>query len=370
MENLKNNIKRIDLPLFISVIILTVIGNILVASATASYSGGKMQVIIQICASIIGLILCLAIALYDYEFIASKWLYIIGIDVFLLVLVLVLGIGGEEVGSKSWIRVGPISVQPSEFVKIGFIVSFAYQLEKYKDRINEFKIVLGCLLHIGAMVFLIMLQPDFGTTMVFTATFIIMIFLSGISWKYIVSAIGVVIASVPILWFFVFKDYQKNRILTFFNPELDTQVSGYHVMQSKTAIGSGEIFGEGLFKGILTQNEFLPAKHTDFIFAVGCEELGFIGASVIIGLIVFIVVRCFVIAFKAKDVLGSFIAIGIGAMLMVQSLENIGMTIGITPVTGITLPFMSYGGSSLLTNFIAIGLVLNVKVRSKKINFM
>lgn len=370
MENFKSNLKKIDLPLFLGVIILSVIGNILVASATHSYSGGKTQVTIQIAATVLGIILCFAIALYDYEFLASKWIYIIGINVFLLVLVLILGIGSEEVGSKSWIRVGPISVQPSEFVKIGFILSFAYQLDKYKERINEFKIVMGCVLHIAVIVFLLMQQPDFGTTMVFAAIFIVMIFMAGISMKYIASAAGLVIASFPVLWFFVFENYQKNRILTFFNPELDTQVSGYHVMQSKTAIGSGKLFGQGLFKGILTQNEFLPAKHTDFIFAVGCEELGFMGAAVIIGLIAFIVVRCFMISLKARDNLGSYIAIGVGTMIMVQSLENIGMTIGITPVTGITLPFLSYGGSSMLTNYIAIGLVLNVKIRNKKINFV
>jgi len=368
VENFRIKLKNFDLPLFLGVIILSIIGNILVASATHSY-GGTSQVIIQAAATVLGAILAIGIAFYDYEFISSKWIYIIGIDIFLLVLVLILGIGSEEVGSKSWIRFGPISIQPSEFVKIGFILSFSYQLSKYKERINEFKIVIGCVLHIAVLIFLLMLQPDFGTTMVFASIFVVMLFIAGISWKYIVSAVGLVVASMPVLWFFVFKEYQKNRILTFFNPELDTQVSGYHVMQSKTAIGSGQIFGQGLFKGVLTQNEFLPAKHTDFIFAVGCEELGFFGAAVIIGLIIFIVVRSFMIAVKAKDDLGSFIAIGVATMLMVQSLENIGMTIGITPVTGITLPFLSYGGSSMLTNFIAIGLVLNVKIRSKKINF-
>lgn len=370
MENFKSKLKNFDFALFFGVVFLSIIGNLLVASATHSYSGGKTQVIIQIAATVLGIVMCLIVAFYDYEFMASKWVYIIGIDIFLLVLVLILGIGSEEVGSKSWIRIGSISVQPSEFVKLGFILSFAYQLSKYKESLNNIKVVLGCLLHIGALVFLLMQQPDFGTTMVFAAIFIIMIFIAGISKRYIISAVGLIIASLPVLWFFVFQDYQKNRIITFFNPELDTQVSGYHVMQSKTAIGSGRLFGEGLFKGVLTQNEFLPAKHTDFIFAVGCEELGFFGALVIIGLIIFIVVRCFLIALKAKDNLGSYVAVGVASMLMVQSLENIGMTIGITPVTGITLPFLSYGGSSMLTNYIAIGLVLNVKMRSKKINFL
>ncbi len=370
MEDFKNNIKKFDFPLFIAVIALSVIGNLLVASATASFSGGKTQVIVQIGATLIGCIAAVILAFWDYEFLAKKFGWIICAEIFFLVLVLILGIGKEEVGGKSWIRIGPIGIQPSEFVKIGFILSFAYQLDRYKERINDIKVVLGCLIHIGVIVFLIMLQPDFGTTMVFLSIFAVMIFTAKISWKYIAAAIGIIGVSLPVMWFFFFKEYQKNRILTFFNPDMDNQVSSYQVMQSRTAIGSGQMFGQGLFKGTLTQNELLPAKHTDFIFAVAGEELGFIGVLLIVFLIIFIVVRCYLIAFKAKEPLGAFVAIGIGTMILVQSVENIGMTVGLTPVTGITLPFLSYGGSSMVTNFIAIGLVLNVRIRNRKINFI
>lgn len=370
MYNLKQNLKNLDLPLLSAVFVLSVIGILLVSSATASYSGGTTQVIVQIGAFVLGLLCCLFLAFYDYEFLASKYLYIIGIDVFLLVLVLFIGTGGEEVGGNSWIRFGPIGIQPAELVKIGFILSFAFQLDQHKERINHFPVVMLCVAHIGVLVFLIMQQPDFGTTMVFVSIFVAMIFMAKISWKYIVGAVGAVAVAFPIFWFFIFKEYQKNRILTFLNPEMDAQMSGYQVMQSKTAVGAGQIFGQGLYNGILTQNGFLPAKHTDFIFAVACEELGFFGALIILGLIAFIVFRCFYIAYHARDHLGAFIAIGVGTMLLVQSFENIGMTIGLTPVTGITLPFLSYGGSSMVTNMIAIGLVLNVKMRHKNLNFM
>ncbi len=370
MEDFRNNIKKFDFPLFIAVLLLSITGNLLVASATSSYQGGSTQVLVQIAATILGVIAAIILAFWDYEFLAKKFVWIISFDVLVLLLVLVLGIGKEEVGGKSWIRIGPIGVQPSEFVKIGFILTFSYQLHRFKDKINDIKVVLGCVLHIGIIVFLIMLQPDFGTTMVFLAIFAVMIFAAKISWKYIVAAFGIISASLPLMWFFLFKDYQKKRILTFFNSDLDNQVSGYQVIQSKTAIGSGQLFGQGLFKGTLTQNELLPAKHTDFIFAVAGEELGFIGLLFIVFLIVFIVIRCYMIAFKAKEPLGAFIAIGIGTMFLVQSIENIGMTVGLTPVTGITLPFLSYGGSSMVTNFVAIGLVLNVKIRNRKINFM
>ncbi len=370
MEDFRNNIKKFDFPLFIAVILLSITGNLLVASSTASFSGGSAQVLVQIAATIIGIVAAFVFAFWDYEFLAKKFAWIVSAEVLILILVLILGIGEEEVGGRSWIRIGPIGVQPSEFVKIGFILTFAYQLDRYKEKINDIKVVLGCIFHIGVIVFLIMLQPDFGTTMVFLAIFAVMIFTAKISWKYIVAALGLIGVSLPVMWFFLFKDYQKNRILTFFNSDLDNQVSGYQVMQSKTAIGSGQLFGQGLFKGTLTQNELLPAKHTDFIFAVAGEELGFIGLLFIVFLIIFIVIRCYLIAFKAKEPLGAFIAIGIGTMLLVQSIENIGMTVGLTPVTGITLPFLSYGGSSMVTNFVAIGLVLNVKIRNRKINFI
>ncbi len=370
MEKLRQTLRNLDIPLISAVCILCVIGIFLVSSATASFSGGKTQVIIQTGAFLLGLVCCLFLAFLDYEFLASKYLYIIGIDLFLLVLVLLIGTGAEEVGGNSWIRFGPIGIQPAELVKIGFILSFGFQLDKFKDRINELPVLLCALAHIGVLVTLIMLQPDFGTTMVFISIFVAMIFVAKISWKYIVTALGAIAVTVPILWFFVFKDYQKNRILTFLNPELDAQMSGYQVMQSKTAVGAGQIFGQGLYNGILTQNNFLPAKHTDFIFAVACEEMGFLGALLILGLISFIVFRCYYIAYHAKDPLGSFIAIGVGTMLLVQSFENIGMTIGLTPVTGITLPFLSYGGSSMVTNLIAIGLVLNVKMKNKNLSFI
>ena len=361
--------KNFDLTLFIAVIILSIIGVLLVSSATLSFSNAKTIMTIQICATILGIILCVCISLFDYEILGENYRYIIGFNIFILILVLFIGKGAEEVGGKSWIRFGPIGIQPAEIAKIGFIISFAFQLDKYKEKINNFFVVIGCLIHIGVLVFLIMQQPDFGTTMVFIAVFLVMMFVAKISYKYILTAL---IAAPPIfagLWFFVFKEFQRNRILNFLNPSMDTQISGYQVMQSKTAIGSGKVFGQGLFKGILTQNNLLPAKHTDFIFAVAGEELGFVGAIAILLLIVFIVIRCFYIAYNAKDALGTLIALGVGTMILVQSFENIGMTVGATPVTGITLPFLSYGGSSMITNFAAIGLVINVKIRNKKLNF-
>ena len=369
MNTFKQYWKNFDLPLFIAVLVLSIIGLFLVSSATASFSTAKSIMAVQIGATVLGVIACAVTAFFDYEFLGESYKFIIGINIFMLVLVLFIGVGGDEVGGNSWIRFGPIGVQPAEIAKIGFIISFAFQLNKYKDRINNFFVVLGCLIHIGVLVFLIMMQPDFGTMMVFVSVFAAMMYVAKISYKYILITAAAIPPIFAGLWFFVFQEFQKNRILNFLNPSMDNLASGYQVMQSKTAIGSGKIFGQGLYNGILTQNSLLPAKHTDFIFAVAGEELGFIGAVIIVLLIVFIVVRCFIIAYNAKDTLGTLIALGVGVMILVQSFENIGMTVGVTPVTGITLPFLSYGGSSMVTNFIAIGLVLNVKVRNKKLNF-
>ena len=368
IKKIKENLKNFDTPLFCACIILAVIGLILVLSASMSYGSYKI-IIIQTVAFLAGVFACLVIAFWDYEFLSTKWLYILGMNVFLLVLVLIIGIGGEEVGGNSWIDLGIIKFQPAEVVKIGYIICFAVQLDYCKDDINNPKNLLLYILHFALIVGLIMLQPDFGTAMVFLVIFAGMLFVAKISYKYIIGAAVAGIVAVPLMWFFFLGEYQKDRIRVFLNPELDPLRSGYQVIQSKLAVGSGELVGKGLFNGIQTQMGFLPAKHTDFIFSVAGEELGFIGVVIIILLIVFIICRCFYIAYNAKNPLGTFIATGIGMMLLAQSFENICMTIGLMPVTGITLPFLSYGGSSLLTTFMAIGIVLNIKIRHRVINF-
>lgn len=368
IKKIKENIRNFDTPLFVACIILSIIGLILVFSASKSYNSYRI-ILVQSVAFLGGIAVCLAMAFWDYEFLSTKWMYILGINVFLLILVLIIGIGGEEVGGNSWIDLGVIKFQPAEIVKIGYIICFAVQLDYCKDDINNPKNVLLFILHFCLIFGLIMLQPDFGTGMVFLAIFAGMLFVARISYKYVLAAIGAAAVSAPLLWMFFLSNYQKDRIRVFLNPELDPLDSGFQVIQSKLAVGSGEITGRGLFNGIQTQLGYLPAKHTDFIFSVAGEELGFIGAVIIILLIVFIIARCFYIAYNARNTLGTFIATGIGMMLLAQSFENICMTIGLMPVTGITLPFISYGGSSLVTTFIAVGIVLNIRIRHRVINF-
>lgn len=369
LSRLKNKFQNFDIPLFAGTFFACILGIFLIKSASLTYDNSTRIVVVQIAALILGLVLLFVISFWDYEFLSTHAKYIFGINVFLLVLVLVIGIGREEVGGQSWISLGPISFQPAEIVKIGYIICFAVQLEKYEENINSPRNLLFILIHIAVILALILMQPDFGTAMVFVAIFIGMIFVAGISYKYIIIASASVAAALPLIWFFLLKPYQQNRIKVFLNPELDPLVSGYQVIQSKIAVGSGGLAGTGLFNGVQTQLGYIPAKHTDFIFSVAGEELGFIGSLLIVTLLLFIVLRCFFIADNAKNSLGRYMAVGIGCMFLAQIFENIGMTIGIMPVTGITLPFFSYGGSSLVTNLIAIGLVLNIRLRHKTLNF-
>ncbi len=358
--------KNFDFWLFFLSLATSIFGIIMISSASST--PGR-HVAVQLAALILGIALMGVLTVLDYEYLAgiSGYLYI-G-SVILLILVLIPGIGTYDNGARSWFRFGPIGIQPAEIVKIAFIITFAKHLSEVDYLINRPRNVLFLLIHAGILIGFILLQPDFGTAVVFGCIVITMLFTAKISWKYIGAGIGAIAAAVPLAWFFVFKDYQKERIINLFNPENDPSGTGYQVAQSKLAIGSGQLFGSGLYQGGSQNSNFLPERHTDFIFSVVCEELGFIGALVVVALLVAIIVRCIMIGMNARNNLGMYICMGVAAMFTFHLVENVGMCIGIMPVTGIPLPFFSYGGSSLLTNLIAIGLVLNVKYRSKAINF-
>ena len=362
----KDIIKKLDAPLSIYTLIAVIWGIIMIASASSS---PVKHVAVQTVASCLGLVGIFMIIIWDYEYLAgiSKFLYL-G-SVFLLVIVLIPGIGSVANGARSWFRIGGLfSIQPAEIAKLFFIITFSNLLSAREDLIDDPKNVLAFILHLAIPICLILLQPDMGTAFVFFFIFFVLLFVAGISWKYILGATGALVPVIPILWFFVLKDYQKLRIVNLFHPENDPSGSGYHVVQSKITIGSGQLTGTGLFNGASQYNNFLPERHTDFIFSVVCEELGLIGGLICIALLIAIIVRCIQIGLNSKNNLGKYICLGVAAMFTFHVFENIGMCIGIMPVTGIPLPFFTYGGSSILTNLIAIGLVLNVDYRSKQIN--
>ena len=369
IENLVDRklIKNIDLGIVISTILLIVYGMISISSATHIRSGGSMGTLkVQIIAFILGIIGVILILLIDYKTFGDNYVLIYITNVFLLTLVLIIGFSTK--GTRGWIDLGPVNMQPSEVVKIGYILTFAKYLEKKKDNLNKLIDVLPAMLHLGLIVGLIMLQPDTGTALVFIFISIFMLFAAGMSYKIIAGAFGGFLISLPIIWK-VLKPYQKNRILVFLNPELDPMGAGYHVIQSKTAIGSGQFLGKGLFEGTQNNLGFILERHTDFIFSVIGEELGLVGALVLMMLFLWLLLRCIHIAKVSKDDYGMLICVGIISMFLFHIFENIGMTIGLMPVTGIPLPFISYGGSNLLTNMAAVGLVLNVGMRRQVIRF-
>lgn len=364
----KKLLRNIDTGIVVTTIILVILGMVAIASATQLMSGGNPKyVTIQGVAFIIGIIAIVLLLLIDYNSFGDMQTAIYIINILLLLSVFLLG--KEVKGAKSWIDLGPFNFQPAELVKIGFILAFAKHLEIRKDKLNNLPDLAISVGYIMVPIALILLQNDTGTALVFIFISAVMFFAAGINYKYIIGAVVTFILSTPLLWFFALKPHQKNRILVFLNPELDPRGSGYHVIQSKTAIGSGQFSGEGLFNGTLNNNGFIPERHTDFIFSVLGEELGFIGAVAVVILFAVLLLRCIHIAKAAKDTYGMLICVGITAMYLFHVLENIGMTIGIMPVTGIPLPFISYGGSSLFTNLLALGFIINVGMRRQVIRF-
>lgn len=361
--------KNLDHFLIAVVYILAVCGLVIIYSATRTADSGARQMIVQSAALVLGTVMMLLISRIDYDIYPTfvKLIYIASIAV--LIFVLIFGEGKEETGANSWIRLGAISIQPSEFVKLAFAITFSIHLDSVKGNINKFSVLLKLFLHFAILAGLVILQNDTGTTLVFAFMFFVMLFLGGLSYKYIIAAFAAFAALVPIAWFGLMQPYQKERILVFLNPERDASGYGYQVSQSKIAIGSGEFIGRGYLLGPQNQLGLLPERDTDFIFGALGEEFGFLGTIIIVVLLALLIIRCFHASVKARDDRGRFLCGGIAAMFMFHVVENIFMCIGLLPVTGIPLPFLSYGGSSLMTNFMAIGLVLSVWSRRRLVKF-
>lgn len=364
----KKILKNLDYGILICTIILLAIGLIALYSATQNtgYTEFKKQ-IIWICVSIPIMIIIIFI---DYESIAKISPILYGIIIIALIAVLFM----EPInGATSWFNIGSISIQPSEFAKVIVIIFLAYYIskvqEKGKDQISRFTRILIALAIVGVPILLIVLQPDYGTAFAFIIATVLMLFTSGIKKRYIITGLLLVVILVPVMYFFVLPEHAKTRIDVYLNPNLDPRGAGYNIIQSKLAIGSGEFFGMGLLKGNQTQLGFLYPKTTDFIFAVIGEEMGFVVAAGVIISYVILITRSIYIAKTAKNTLGSCIAIGICGVFVFHMIENIGMTMGLLPITGVPLPFVSYGGSSMLTNLIMIAILLNISGRRKKTIF-
>lgn len=366
---MKNKIfKNIDWIVLVCVIILTIIGCIELYSVggNSGYSELKKQILWFA----ISIPITIAIIIVDYKIIAkiSPILYII-------MIVLLIGVFFTKPinGATSWYNIGSASFQPSEFAKICVILSLSLVIVKLqkngKEQISSPLQLLKVLLVVAIPVLLIVKQPDYGTAIAFCIATAFILIVSGLDKKYIISAVIIAVVSLPILYFFVLPNHAKTRIDVFLNPNLDPRGSGYNILQSKLAIGSGRILGMGIKKGSQTQLGYLYPQTTDFIYSAVGEEMGFIVGAGIIVLYVILITKAIYIAKTSKDDLGTYIAIGIAGIFLFHMLENIGMTMGLLPITGVPLPFVSYGGSSLLTNFILIGLLLNISGRRQQAMF-
>ena len=355
--------KKIEWALLFTVLFLSVFGITVIYSATRTLHTIS-NVIVQSASFIIGTTAMLFAWRFDYEQFKSiiKPIYIF--SVVILVAVLLFGISGDW-GARSWSRFGAVGIQPSEIAKICFIITFSYHLSAAQEDINRLPVVFGLILHLALLVGLIMLQPDLGSTLVFLFMFVCMLFTAKLSWKYVIPAGCATVLSLPFVYKYMLSEYQQKRIQVFFNPELDPLNRGYNVIQSKIAVGSGQLWGKGYLNGTQNQLGYLPTKYTDFIFSVICEEFGLIGALIVTFALFFVIWKCFKVAQRADNLFGRYICVGVGAMFLFHVFENIGMCLGLMPVTGIPLPFISYGGTSLITMLAGIGLVMSVSYHNK-----
>jgi len=355
-------IKHFDWVLLTLVLILSVLGLMTIYSAVMA--GALQQKVIfwkQVVWYGVGFLAAMIVFLFHYRQL-DRWAYwIYGICNALLVSVLVFG--RTIAGSQRWLILGPVSLQPSELVKIAVIIVLAHW---YSKTTNPRGLSLAELVTPAVLLLvpfcLITIQPDLGTAMVIALIAASMTLYQKIEKKTLVLIIVGITVAIPMVWS-VLKPYQKQRILTFLNPERDSLGAGYHIIQSKIAIGSGMITGKGYLQGTQNALSFLPEQHTDFIFSVLAEEWGLVGASLLLVFLLFLIVWGLNIAHNCRNSFGILLAVGITAMIFWQVFINIGMVMGLMPVVGMPLPFISYGGSSMLTNMIGIGLLMNISMR-------
>lgn len=367
----RNLLKNTDYILIITILALFVIGVFGIYSAgygdiDGSNTEYQKQIVWFGVVCVISLILW-AIDTSVFEFMGYA-LY--GLNLVLLVLVLAMP---SVFGASSWFKIGGISYQPSELMKIGYILCAAKVMTMYTEnkqspqpdkRKNIILLVVLGLLFIVPLI-LIILQPDFGTALVYVMITAFMIFKLGIKYRYIIVTFLIALILLPIIYNFL-PEHAKTRIDVFFNPELDPLGDGYNAIQSKIAVGAGMFLGTGFLKGSQTQYDYLPVQSSDFIFSVISEEMGFVISALVVILYLAMLLRLLKTAAQARDMYTSFVTIGIVGMFAFHFIENIGMTIGLLPITGVPLPFVSYGGSNLLTSGIAIGIILNISARKNK----
>jgi len=364
-------IKESDMLLLTLCVVSSVFGIVLIYSATR-HTGSNREVYVQIVSLVLGTGLYVLFSLLDVETIADKAriLYVLSI-----LFISTLFIWGTEVsGNRAWLDFGVVSVQPAEIAKIPYIIILAKMISTFRDKktLNTVIPLLQIVAVFGGLfAFIILSSGDLGSALVYVFILFVMLFIGGVDLRWLLLGL-VLFAGVTFLAYHtVLSDYQKLRIMAPYDPNIDP--TGRDVKwqsnQSQYAIAAGNFLGAGLFKGKMTQAGIVPKQHTDFIFSVAGEELGFVGCFLVVLLLLVIIIRCFIVGMRSNSTVGMLVCSGTAAMLMAQTLENIGMCLGLTPVIGLTLPFFSAGGSSLITMFVAMGIVSGIKMRPKPSRF-
>ncbi len=361
--------KESDMLLLSLCIVSTIYGIILIRSATLRMSGNT-DVYIQIISLIIGIGLFILFSILDIDTIADKSKILYVLSILFISTLFIWGYDGGT-GNKAWLRFGGIGIQPAEVVKIPYTIILAKIISDFKERrtLNAPISLLKLILLFGVMfLFIIVSSQDLGSALVYLFILVIMLFVGGIDLKWLLLGLGLIAAATPLAWNFLLSQGQKNRILAPYYPDIIDPTGlkvTYQPNQSKLAIASGDFLGQGLYQGRMTQAGDVPKQHTDFIFSVAGEELGFVGTFLIIVLLVAIIIRCIQVGIKSNNMTGMLVCTGLASMLIVQTFENIGMCLGLTPVIGLTLPFFSAGGSSIITTFAAMGVISGIKMRPK-----
>lgn len=366
--NIRKILTNFDYLLFAIIVVLFGLGLVTIASATNIQDFGiTRQVQMQAISFIIGLIALIAILFVNYEMVGELYWFFYGITLLLLAIVFIPGVGVTRFGATSWINLGPIDFQTSEIAKITYIIFLSKFIEKMGG-VQTLKALIKSGLTLVPILALLLKQPDLGHALVFSVAAFGVLLINGM--KYWIAGLGIggIAASIPLI-FPRLEPHQQRRIEAFLNPNDVSLPGNYQVLQSKITLGSGQMYGRGLFQGVYHRLNYLPVQESDFIFAVFVEETGFVGGIAVIALYMFFMMRMVYISHKIKDDFGSSIVIGIVFMFAFQIIENIAMTMGKMPVTGITLPFFSYGATSIVTNMIAIGIVESIYIRRKKGTF-
>ena len=368
MNKNKYNLKNYDFKLIIMLIAITLIGLMAISSADQSY------VKRQLTGFILGFVVMIVISLIDYSVLLKfQWVYYI-LNLVLLILVMI--VGDNAGGAQRWVEIGGIRFQPSEFAKILLILFYAQYIMKYREKLNTLRNIV-CMIGLAVPpLLLIVKQPDLSTTIMISVVFCVLLFVGGLSYKIIIGVVAVAIPAVIVFLTLVLQpdqklieNYQQQRILAWLYPEQYTTTTAYQQTNAKIAIGSGQLWGKGLYNNEITSvknGNFISEPHTDFIFTIIGEELGFVGSCITIVLLLCITLECLKLARRAKDLAGSLICVGVATIVGFQSFMNIAVATGIMPNTGIPLPFVSYGLTSLVSLYIGFGFVLNVGLQGLK----